>query len=244
MDRLAADEKIAADWVAGLARPTRIDTKIDSRFAKVVAAGSYFPVEREQNSVIWRAFELPLTRVRVLILGQDPYPDPARAAGLSFSTGPGGDVPGSLANIYEEVAVAGFPAPGTGDSPMDHAGRHAAEPRTDPSPRQTVAAETAHPVVVAARCGRHACNPRRGRSSADRRDALGNPCPRHAQAPRPEVAVFASSHPSPISVHRTAGAEPAFRGSDPFGQVNRWFKNRCVEPTLRNCLPMAPSRLA
>jgi uracil-DNA glycosylase len=50
------------------------------------------------KSLIWRAFEMPVTKVRVLILGQDPYPDPTRTMGLSFSTGRGGDVPASLAN--------------------------------------------------------------------------------------------------------------------------------------------------
>jgi uracil-DNA glycosylase len=65
----------------------------------------------ELNSVLWRAYELPLREVRVLILGQDPYPDPDRAAGLSFSTGPAGDIPDSLANIYADLGDAGFPIP-------------------------------------------------------------------------------------------------------------------------------------
>ena len=46
----------------------------------------------------------------------------------------------------------------------------------------------------------------------------------------PDVAVFASSHPSPMSVQRTAGAERAFRGSNPFGEVNRWFESRSAKP--------------
>lgn len=46
----------------------------------------------------------------------------------------------------------------------------------------------------------------------------------------PEVEVFASSHPSPMSVTRTVGAEPGFRGSDPFARVNRWFVSRHVNP--------------
>jgi uracil DNA glycosylase len=46
----------------------------------------------------------------------------------------------------------------------------------------------------------------------------------------PEVEVFASSHPSPMSVLRRAGATPAFGDSDPFGRVNRWFESRHDDP--------------
>ena len=46
----------------------------------------------------------------------------------------------------------------------------------------------------------------------------------------PGVEVFASSHPSPMSVQRSAGAERSFRGSDPFGEVNRWFESRSAKP--------------
>ena len=63
LDRLAGDERIAPDWVAGLrAVDPGIDSKIDTCLARVAAAGPYLPVEDEPNSVIWRAFELPLTQ--------------------------------------------------------------------------------------------------------------------------------------------------------------------------------------
>ena len=52
----------------------------------------------------FRALELtPLDRVRVVILGQDPYHGPGQAHGLSFSVRPGVKVPPSLVNIYKEL---------------------------------------------------------------------------------------------------------------------------------------------
>ncbi|MGM0614261.1 MAG: uracil-DNA glycosylase [Pseudomonadota bacterium] len=53
----------------------------------------------------FRAFELtPLSNVKVVILGQDPYHGPNQAHGLCFSVQPGVPVPPSLANIYKELA--------------------------------------------------------------------------------------------------------------------------------------------
>lgn len=52
---------------------------------------------------ILRAFQDPFDDVRVLILGQDPYPTPGHAMGLSFSTQPGVAPPRSLVNIYREL---------------------------------------------------------------------------------------------------------------------------------------------
>lgn len=53
---------------------------------------------------IFTAFSLtPLSDVKVLILGQDPYHEPGQAHGLSFSVKPGIDTPPSLANIYKEL---------------------------------------------------------------------------------------------------------------------------------------------
>jgi uracil-DNA glycosylase len=59
-----------------------------------------------------RAFELtPLDRVKVVILGQDPYHGPGQAHGLSFSVPEGVKAPPSLANIYKEIASdLGIPA--------------------------------------------------------------------------------------------------------------------------------------
>ena len=66
---------------------------------------------------VLRAFTFPLEEVRVLIVGQDPYPTPGHAVGLSFSVAP--DVrplPRSLENIFTEYGTdLGLPKPSTGD---------------------------------------------------------------------------------------------------------------------------------
>ena len=66
---------------------------------------------------ILRAFTQPLSAVRVLIVGQDPYPTPGHAVGLSFSVDPAvRPVPRSLANIHRElVNDLGVSAPTNGD---------------------------------------------------------------------------------------------------------------------------------
>ena len=66
---------------------------------------------------VLRAFTFPFHQVRVLIVGQDPYPTPGHAVGLSFSVAP--DVrplPRSLENIFTEYARdLGYPTPSCGD---------------------------------------------------------------------------------------------------------------------------------
>ena len=64
-----------------------------------------------------RAFKQPFDSVRVLIVGQDPYPTPGNAVGLSFSVAPQvRPLPGSLVNIFREYSDdLGYPTPATGD---------------------------------------------------------------------------------------------------------------------------------
>ena len=53
---------------------------------------------------IFNAFHLtPLSQVKVVIIGQDPYHEPGQAHGLCFSVKPGVDIPPSLENIYKEL---------------------------------------------------------------------------------------------------------------------------------------------
>lgn len=81
--------------------------------AEVSAGQRYLPA----GPNVLRAFTFPFDDVRVLIVGQDPYPTPGHAVGLSFSVAP--DVrplPRSLANIFTEYSAdLGFPQPSTGD---------------------------------------------------------------------------------------------------------------------------------
>jgi uracil-DNA glycosylase len=81
--------------------------------AEIAAGQGYLPAGEN----VLRAFTFPFDEVRVLIVGQDPYPTPGHAIGLSFSVAP--DVrplPRSLTNIFKEYATdLGHPAPSTGD---------------------------------------------------------------------------------------------------------------------------------
>lgn len=81
--------------------------------AEVAAGRGYLPA----GPHVLRAFERPLDEVRVLIVGQDPYPTPGHAVGLSFSVAPDvRPIPRSLANIYAELqSDLGVPTPTTGD---------------------------------------------------------------------------------------------------------------------------------
>ena len=66
---------------------------------------------------IFNAFEFtPLDKVKVVIIGQDPYHNPGQAHGLSFSVPDGVKPPPSLMNIFKEIqADLGLPAPTTGN---------------------------------------------------------------------------------------------------------------------------------
>lgn len=79
-----------------------------------LAAGRHY-LPAGQN--VLRAFTFPFERVRVLIVGQDPYPTPGHAVGLSFSVAPDvRPVPRSLDNIFKEYGTdLGYPTPANGD---------------------------------------------------------------------------------------------------------------------------------
>lgn len=81
--------------------------------AELAAGRSYLPA----GANVLRAFRQPLDDVRVLIVGQDPYPTPGHAVGLSFSVAPPvRPLPGSLENIFRELGTdLGLPRPSTGD---------------------------------------------------------------------------------------------------------------------------------
>ena len=81
--------------------------------AEVAAGRRYLPAGEN----VLRAFKQPFAEVRVLIVGQDPYPTPGHAVGLSFSVAPEvRRLPGSLVNIFREYSEdLGYPTPTTGD---------------------------------------------------------------------------------------------------------------------------------
>jgi uracil-DNA glycosylase len=81
--------------------------------AEGAAGRGYLPDGRR----VLRVFEQPLDEVRVLIVGQDPYPTPGHAVGLSFAVDPQvRPVPRSLGNVFTELEQdLGLPRPGSGD---------------------------------------------------------------------------------------------------------------------------------
>jgi uracil-DNA glycosylase len=107
-------ELVEAGWAAAL-EPAAEQVAQMGRFlrAELAAGRGYLPA----GPNVLRAFTFPFDQVRVLIVGQDPYPTPGHAVGLSFSVAP--DVrplPRSLANIFDEyTADLGHPQPSCGD---------------------------------------------------------------------------------------------------------------------------------
>jgi uracil-DNA glycosylase len=94
-------ELVSPDWAAALAPVAPTITELGQFLRAEIAAGrGYLPA----GDNVLRAFSRPLTDVRVLIVGQDPYPTPGHPVGLSFSVGPEvRPLPRSLINIYQEL---------------------------------------------------------------------------------------------------------------------------------------------
>lgn len=95
--------QLPPDWRSALASATATPSfaALTSWVAQERASSQVFPPEDE----VYTAFHLtPLSAVRVVILGQDPYHDDGQAHGLSFSVKPGVKVPPSLKNMYKELA--------------------------------------------------------------------------------------------------------------------------------------------
>ena len=107
-------EIIDPGWAQALA-PVAGDIAAMGDFlrAEVAAGRPYLPA----GDRVLRAFTTPLADVRVLIVGQDPYPTPGHPVGLSFSVEPTvWPLPPSLINMFKElIADVGAPPPATGD---------------------------------------------------------------------------------------------------------------------------------
>ncbi|GIH25706.1 uracil-DNA glycosylase [Acrocarpospora phusangensis] len=107
-------EIMEAGWAKALEPVAGRITAMGDFLRQEISEGrQYLPA----GSNVLRAFQQPLADVRVLIVGQDPYPTPGHPIGLSFSVA--ADVrplPGSLRNIFTEyTADLGLPAPSNGD---------------------------------------------------------------------------------------------------------------------------------
>lgn len=206
-------------WADALAPAEETVSRLGEFLRDELAAGrSYLPAGQH----VLRVFERPLDEVRVLIVGQDPYPTPGHAVGLSFSVSPDVQpVPRSLGNIYTElVDDLGVERPSTGDlspwsergvmllnrvltvrpgAPASHRGKgweQVTELAIDALVRRGG-------PLVAILWGRDARN-------------LG---PRLGDVPRVE-----SAHPSPLS------ARNGFFGSKPFSRANELLARQHADP--------------
>jgi len=108
------EEVVEAGWARALAPVAPVIAEMGEFLRAENAAGRrYLPA----GANVLRAFQQPFDAVRVLIVGQDPYPTPGHAVGLSFSVSPETrPLPRSLMNIFREYSEdLGHPAPSNGD---------------------------------------------------------------------------------------------------------------------------------
>jgi uracil-DNA glycosylase len=215
----ALDQVVDPGWADALAPVAgRVGELGDFLRAEVAAGHGYLP----RGEHVLRAFTRPFDAVRVLVVGQDPYPTPGHPVGLSFSVAPGvRPLPRSLQNVFRELSAdVGCPPPVDGDlsawsdqgvlllnrvltvrpgSPGSHRGR-GWEQVTDQAIRALVARGT--PLVAVLW----------GRDAQTLRPLLDG-------IPRVE-----SAHPSPMSADR------GFFGSRPFSRVNALLAEQGAAP--------------
>lgn len=171
---------------------------------------------------VLRAFTQPLASTRVLIVGQDPYPTPGHAVGLSFSVAPDvRPVPRSLANIFTEyMSDLGLPAPASGDlSPWAQRGvlllnRSLTVQAGAPNSHQGRGWEavTEQAIRALAARGGPLVAILWGRNARNLKPLLG------------AVPVIESAHPSPLS------ARHGFFGSRPFSRANALLEQQGAAP--------------
>lgn len=202
-------ELVSPDWADALAPVAdQIAAMGDFLRSEIAAGRRYLP----EGTQVLRAFSRPLADVRVLIVGQDPYPTPGHPVGLSFSVAPTvRPIPRSLQNIYAELSDdLGVPPASTGDlTPWfdqgvlllnrvltvqpGHSGSHRGkgwEPVTERAIEALV--ERGGPLVAILW----------GRDAQSLVPMLG------------DLPHIASAHPSPLS------ARSGFFGSRPFSRAN------------------------
>jgi uracil-DNA glycosylase len=180
------------------------------------------------GSLILRAFTYPLDSIKVLIVGQDPYPTPGHAVGLSFSVAPHvHPLPKSLINIFKElVDDMGVPEPSNGDltawadQGVMLLNRSLSVRAGQADSHEGLGWEVITEAAI--------------RALNNRVDSHGNPLPfvailwgRNARNLKPlltHATVIESAHPSPLSAYR------GFFGSHPFSRTNEALANMGVQP--------------
>lgn len=186
---------------------------------------------------IFAAFDhTPFDRVRVVVLGQDPYHGPGQAHGLCFSVRPGVPIPPSLQNIYQELhADLGLPVPRHGDL----------RAWADRGVLLLNAVLTVRDGVANSHRGRgwETFTDRAVQALAERREGLvfllwgAQAGQKAAAVDRRRHLVLQAPHPSPLSAHR------GFFGSRPFSRTNEHFRAR-GEPPVDWRLPETPEDYA
>ncbi len=193
--------------------------------AEIAAGRRYLPAGEN----VLRAFKQPFADVRVLIVGQDPYPTPGHPVGLSFSVAP--DVrrlPPSLVNIFREYSEdLGYPAPANGDlTPWSERGVLllnrvlTVQPGKPGSHRGKGWEEVTEQAI-------RALAARRGAGEAGRSPLVAILWGRDARTLVPlldGVPTVESAHPSPYS------ANSGFFGSRPFSRANSLLEQQGAEP--------------
>lgn len=211
---------IAADWAAALSPVEPNVTQLGEFLRGEVAAGrAYLPA----GDKVLRAFTRPMSEVKVLVVGQDPYPTPGHAVGLSFSVDR--DVrplPKSLVNIYKELATD------LGIEPATHGDLTA---WFDQGVLLLNRVLTVTPGKPASHRGKGweqvtaAAITALGKRQAPLVAVLwGRDAQTAAQFLPDTVPVIASAHPSPLS------ARNGFFGSRPFSRVNAALTEQGATP--------------
>ena len=173
---------------------------------------------------IFNAFHLtPLSQVKVVIIGQDPYHNVGQAHGLCFSVRPDVDIPPSLVNIYQEL--------------HDDLGCYI--PNNGYLVKWAKQGVLMLNTVLTVRA--HMANSHQGKgweeftnaaiSALDKQDRpivfilWGRPAQmKKSMLHNPNHLILEAPHPSPLSAYR------GFFGSKPFSQTNRFLKEHGVEP--------------
>jgi uracil-DNA glycosylase len=210
---------VAPDWARALASVDENIAAMGRFLREELAAGRpYLP----HGDHVLRAFQRPLAEVRVLIVGQDPYPTPGHPVGLSFSVARDvRPIPRSLSNIYQELSTdLGLPPAAHGDLTA----------WADQGVMLLNRVLTVRPGEAASHRGRgwEAVTEQAIRALA----ARGGPTAailwgRDAQSLKSMLGPIPwveSAHPSPLSASR------GFFGSRPFSRVNRLLEEQGGKP--------------
>lgn len=186
--------------------------------AEIGAGRTYLPA----GPHVLRAFQQPFDDVRVLIVGQDPYPTPGMAIGLSFAVAPDvSRLPPSLINIFQELqSDLALPQPSNGDlTPWTGQGvlllnrALTTRPRSPGSHRGKGWEEVTEQAIRAlAERGKPLVSILWGQDARSLRPFLSR------------YPVIESAHPSPRSADR------GFFGSRPFSRTNDFLVQQGAEP--------------